>query len=135
MVLVISVACDDEETKRPVETSPDMGGEVSDMDPDTPQSGDVNITSPEVRSCDVIFNSDRRSLRGLVTFSDQVRGVLRERLPQTAISFVARANQSIVGEVISFNLSEDEREAIVIQRSVCYDASGRAVEGEPITLN
>jgi hypothetical protein len=129
------LGCDDEApTPAPMRMT-DMGMMMDDANMPSPAaSGDLNVLSGDIRSCDIVLTSDTLSLVGRVQFKENVQGVVQERLPKTALAFIAKSNESITGEIATLTLSDSEWSQVSLARSVCYDQLGQVVEGDVISL-
>ena len=97
-----------------------------------PPPGPV-ITDATVRSCDIVLRLDGDEVPA-VEFADSVRGQSIPQAPQLAISFAARADASLQGSAPFVLRFKGSPVPASIVKETCFDATGKAVEGTPVTL-
>ena len=102
-------------------------------DPPPVDGGKAGVTNPAVRSCDVLFRVGGDEVP-TVRFGDGVTGEAVPKAPRLALSFVARADGSLVGADVFQLVFQHEAPPVELVKQTCYDAAGAAVAGDALTL-
>ena len=102
-------------------------------DPPPVDGGKAGVTNPAVRSCDVLFQVGGDEVP-TVRFGDGVTGEAVPKAPRLALSFVARADGSLVGADVFQLAFQHDAPPVELVKQTCYDAAGAAVAGDALTL-
>ncbi len=94
----------------------------------TPPSDVVTIADERVRACEALLESAGQEVPR-ASFHQDLRGELVPKAPRFAVSFAARADESLAGkEAIRLEWKGDRQDVTVIQ-SACFDAQGAKLDG------
>ena len=121
VAVTLATACSDCGAPPPPDSPPPVDG------------GKAGVTNPAVRSCDVLFRVGGDEVP-TVRFGDGVTGEAVPKAPRLALSFVARADGSLVGaDVFQLEFQHDAPPVTLVTQT-CYDAAGAVVAGDVLSL-
>jgi len=110
------------------EPGPD-GGPGPDVTPDGgpgPVGNGLNVTSADVRSCQVLFTTNGAEVPK-VEFADEVTGEFIPKAPRFALAFAAKDDASLVGVELARFVFEGDTVAPSLTDAKCFDAAGAEV--------
>ena len=95
-----------------------------------PNFYDLSIDNPKARSCDFLLE-DKNTLINSVEYKGQVLGKWKKRANKTALSFIAREDKGLKGEILKINVEKGlfkAENAFNRLKSICYDRLGNPLE-------
>ena len=91
------------------------------------------VTDATVRSCDILVQVAGEEVPA-VDFANNVRGQSIPQAPRLAISFAARADETLTG-TSPFSLRfKGTASAVTLVSETCFDKDGKAIDGTPVVL-
>lgn len=97
------------------------------------QTANIEVSNAEVRACDLLLEEADGQVVG-VDYDEALRGTHVRQAPQTAVSFVQRADAAIPPASVKVRYAGGTGTNVTLVKTSCFDAAGTALAEPGVSL-